>query len=56
MYYAIVFKMKDGHPVSSRMLRFPASWDRWEVIAHCRFMYGKDASITVRRRVSRASQ
>lgn len=50
MYDAIVFKMKDGLPVSSRKIRFPASWDRLEVIAHCKFIFGKDAAISVRQR------
>lgn len=53
MYEAVIFTMKDGLPVSSRMLRFPAAWDRYDVIAYCKFMYGKDAAITVRQRKAR---
>lgn len=53
MYEAIIFAMKDGLPVSSRMLRFPASWDKLDVIAHCKFIYGKHASITIRSRKAR---
>lgn len=48
MKYAIVFKMKDGLPISSRMLRFSASWHNSEIQAFCKFHFGKHASITIR--------
>ena len=53
MYEAIVFKIENGLPVSSRMIRFSPSWHRLEVIAHCKFVFGKDAYISVRRRKAR---
>lgn len=48
MKYAIVFKMENGLPVSSRMLRFSAVWYDTEIMAHCKMLFGKDASITIR--------
>lgn len=50
MIYIIAFKLKNGLPVASRLLRYPAAWHRTEALANARFTLGNGWSLTVKGR------
>ena len=48
MKYVVAFKMENGLPVASRMIRYSASWANEECKANARFVMGLGWSISLR--------
>lgn len=48
MVYVIAFKMENGLPVASRMLRYPATWCRLDAKANARFVLGREWELSVK--------
>lgn len=48
MKYIVAFKMENGLPVASRMIRYSASWDNEECKANARFILGNGWTVSLR--------